>query len=119
MVRNNTGVCAGDCQKKMNRLTAGSLLFTGSIILARLLASSRRNKRLSSPLSTVVSSSSPTVVRSPQKIKKILPPVAKKCLEQIYFGIHPMKPDEYRGDNPMNPPIVSASSQHSVPRVHP
>jgi hypothetical protein len=36
----------------------------------------------------------------------ISPPIPKKSQETIYFGTHPMRPSEHRGENPMNPPLV-------------
>ena len=38
------------------------------------------------------------------------PPKAKKVPRNVYFGLTPEKPDEYRGTNPMDPPI-----KHSDP----
>ena len=35
-----------------------------------------------------------------------LPPIAKKVQSKIYIGKNLLKPDEYRGDNVMQPPIV-------------
>ena len=37
-------------------------------------------------------------------LKKVLPPVAKKVNFQQYFGKHPDRPEEYRGDDVMDPP---------------
>ena len=43
-------------------------------------------------------------IRTKPTLKKVLPPVAKKvpCLQ--YFGKHPNRPEEYRGENVMDPP---------------
>ena len=34
------------------------------------------------------------------------PPVARKEDTPVYFGVHPDKPDEDRGKEPMSPPLV-------------
>ena len=33
-------------------------------------------------------------------------PVAKKLNTEVFFGKNPNKPDEFRGENAMDPPIV-------------
>jgi hypothetical protein len=37
-------------------------------------------------------------------LKRVSPPVAKKVACLQYFGKHPERPDEYRGDDIMDPP---------------
>lgn len=34
------------------------------------------------------------------------PPVANKIPSKVYFGVNPSKPEEHRGDHPMDPPQV-------------
>jgi len=36
------------------------------------------------------------------------PPVAKKVLTNVYFGKNPAKPEQWRGDDVMDPPLVRA-----------
>lgn len=88
----------------MNRLTIGPLLFTGSVVLVRSLASYSKYVTLS----TLSSISTPQSLQQtvPDFPKKVTPPFAKKLVETIYFGKNIKKPDEYRGSNPMDPPIV-------------
>lgn len=44
-------------------------------------------------------------VASTVKMPK-LPPIAKIKPSKVYFGFNPANPSEYRGPNPMNPPLV-------------
>ncbi|KAJ1421902.1 prolyl oligopeptidase [Ochromonadaceae sp. CCMP2298] len=37
-------------------------------------------------------------------------PIAKKMLDKIYFGVNPKLPDQYRGQNAMNPPRAREDS---------
>jgi hypothetical protein len=97
----------------INRLALGPCLFAGSVVLVRSFAS--YSKPLLTPTPVLAQCPSPTTphltpIKGPHQrnVQNVLPPIAKKSLEQIYFGKNPKKPEEYRGENPMNPPIVSS-----------
>jgi len=36
---------------------------------------------------------------------RLKPPIAKRIPHNVYYGVNPVKKEEDRGDNPMNPPI--------------
>jgi hypothetical protein len=46
---------------------------------------------------------------------RVLAPIAKKIAEKIFFGKSPLVPDQFRGPNPMDPPLVREwSAYHST-----
>lgn len=100
------GIETTSSEQKMNRLTSaaaiGPLLFSGSILLLRWSLNSSPKSTLISSIASM--STGKNQIR--QQMKKISPPKPKKCLEQIYFGKNLNKPEEYRGQSPMDPPIV-------------